>query len=52
MNRPQIEQVPERGIRGTYARLELPEFEEGFDQLFYVSINNNTFSIEDWNNEI
>jgi len=28
--------VPERGVRGTYAKLTLPSVAEGFDQLVYV----------------
>lgn len=50
--RPGKENIPEVGIRGTYNKLELPCYEEGFDELFYVSIKNNTFVINEWNNEI
>lgn len=31
--------VPEKGIRGTYKRLEIPTFQEGFDALYDVYIN-------------
>jgi predicted kinase len=45
--------VPEKGILSTYKRLELPSKEEGFDELFYVSlIPNNEFRIEEWQNEV
>ncbi|WP_246197579.1 ATP-binding protein [Chitinophaga agrisoli] len=44
--------VPEIGVRGTYNRLELPDMEEGFDELYYVAIENNTFIIQPWNREI
>jgi predicted kinase len=45
-------QIPEIGIKGTYKKLELPEFEEGFDELFYTKLNQNGFQIEKWKNEI
>ena len=31
--------IPEKGIWGTYKRLEVPTFEEGFDSLYDVHIN-------------
>lgn len=46
------EVIPERGIRGTFARLELPSFVEGFDELYFVSLENNTFTITHWQDEI
>ena len=44
--------IPEKGIRGTYGKLELPSYDEGFDELYYVELNNNTFEIKDWQDEI
>ena len=45
--------VPDKGVLGTYKRLELPRYAEGFDQLFYVSINeHNEFVVEEWRDEI
>lgn len=45
--------VPEKAIFGAFKRLELPKFDEGFDELFYVSIGDeNDFVVEDWKNEI
>lgn len=41
-------QVPELGVRGTHARLELPSREEGFDELHYVRITEDGFEVEDW----
>jgi len=46
------EHIPEIGIRGTYHKLELPSYKEGFDQLYYVEIQNNGFIIKEWENEI
>ncbi len=47
------EKIPEVGIRATYNRLKLPEMNEGFDQLFYVRIDDaNQFIIEEWHDEV
>ncbi|MGY3087833.1 putative kinase [Hymenobacter sp. UYAg731] len=47
--RPAGEQVPERGIRGTRARLELPSYAEGFDELYFVRIDDHGyFVVEPW----
>lgn len=45
--------VPEKAIFGSFKRLQIPTFDEGFDELFYVSINDeNEFVVEEWKNEI
>lgn len=47
--RPDAEQIPERGIKGTYSKLELPDCSEGFDDLYYVKINQNCgFEVSAW----
>lgn len=46
------ENIPEIGIKGTFNRLEMPGPEEGFDELYYVQLENNTFIIKEWTNEI
>ena len=44
--------IDERGVRGVYAKLELPTFAEGFDEIYYVWIDeNNEFVVENWNDE-
>lgn len=45
-------QIPEAGVRHTHAQLELPSFHEGFNKLYYVSIENDRFSIKDWQDEV
>ncbi|MBK7877240.1 MAG: AAA family ATPase [Planctomycetes bacterium] len=41
--------VDDELIRATSARIELPKFAEGFDELhFVVSHHDDSFSIEDW----
>lgn len=46
--RSETKRVPEVGVRGTHARLELPSLDEGFDELHYVRLIDGTFQIEDW----
>ena len=47
-------QIPEKGIRGTYARLELPTLAEGFDELYYVALKPTEadFIVERWQDEV
>jgi predicted kinase len=45
--------IPEKGLLGSFKRLQIPQFDEGFDKLFYVSINDKSgFVVEDWKDEI
>lgn len=45
--------VPLAGIRGTYSKLHLPDKAEGFDELYYVCINEeDKFVVEEWKNEV
>jgi predicted kinase len=46
------EQIPVIGIKGTYNQLELPSYAEGFDDLYYVELKENSFVIKRWENEI
>ena len=46
------ERIPSIGIKGTYNKLELPEYSEGFDKLYYVSIGEDGFKTEGWKNEV
>lgn len=50
--RPGKENIPEVGVRGTLKRLQKPSRDEGFDQLYYVKMENNTFTLQDWKDEI
>ncbi|MCP9495936.1 MAG: ATP-binding protein [Pyrinomonadaceae bacterium MAG19_C2-C3] len=41
--------VPDKGIYGTHGRLQLPKYDEGFDELRYVRLTEtNEFIVEDW----
>ena len=45
--------IPERGIRATYHKLELPHFNEGFDQLYCVTTDlKGRFTIKEWHREV
>ncbi len=46
------EKIPDIGIKGTYNKLELPDYSEGFDKLYYVTMINGDYKIEEWKNEI
>jgi len=46
------ENIPEMGIKGTFSKLEIPTFDEGFDELYFVELENNNFNIKEWKNEI
>lgn len=51
--RSEAEQIPFVGLLGTAKRLELPQRDEGFDELYYVRIGNEgQFIVEEWNDEI
>jgi predicted kinase len=45
--------VPDRGVLGTYKKLEMPQREEGFDSLYYVRIDaTGRFEVEEWADEV
>src|SRR5215510_2550265 len=45
--------IPEKGILGAYRKLELPSFDERFDQLFYVEIaEGGQFIVIEWSDEV
>lgn len=45
--------IPVKGILATHRKLELPRLEEGFDQLFYVAINDaHEFVVQEFHDEI
>ncbi|BDD10171.1 hypothetical protein FUAX_26030 [Fulvitalea axinellae] len=46
------ERIPEVGIRDCRNKLEIPEYKEGFDKLYFVRITENGFLVDDWKDEI
>ena len=45
--RPEADKVPDVAILSAYAKLEYPEMDEGFDELHFVHLTDNGFSVED-----
>ncbi len=51
--RPLAQQIPDKGIGGTAKRLELPNYAEGFDELYYVKLlPEMQFAVEKWSDEV
>lgn len=50
--RPGPERVPEVAVLSTAKKLELPSWDEGFDQLFYVRLEDRRFVVEEWRDEV
>lgn len=48
-NEERAEKVPQVAILSTAKKLELPAFDEGFDELRYVRTEDNSFVIQKWN---
>lgn len=44
--------IPKVGILGTYKKLEKPSYAEGFDEIFFVDIIEDTIVAVEWNDEI
>jgi len=44
--------IPDAGVLGHHAQLELPSAEEGFEALYHVSIAENGFIVNPWTHEI
>lgn len=46
--------IPRKGVIARYHQLELPNYAEGFNELYYVQIDSATgqFTVEEWKNEV
>jgi len=45
--------IPEKAIAATHGRLQLPSLDEGFDQLYYVTLTaSDEFVIQEWADEL
>lgn len=51
-NKKRNASVPEIAILSTLKKLQLPTYDEGFKELFYVKSGTDTFSVEAWQHEI
>ena len=43
--------VPDAAVLATYKKMELPEYSEGYDRLYYVSLENGRFAVAEYRNE-
>ena len=43
-----VERVPEKAIAATSNKLEIPSYDEGFDELYFVKNDGTTMTIEEW----
>lgn len=50
-NEARLEKINKIGILAKYKYLQMPSYEEGFDNLHYVSIESGVFKIRDWDYE-
>ena len=51
--RPERERIPDVGVKGTSGRLQLPARSEGFDELYYVRLNDGGgFDVQEWRDEV
>lgn len=50
--RTQSERVPDVAILSTARKLEIPAWEEGFDRLFYVRLDDQRFVCKEWQDEV
>lgn len=52
-NRPGFGRIPDKGVLGTYKKLQIPTLSEGFDCLYYVLIGEQgEFTVEEWKDEV
>ena len=51
-NEGRTDAVPDVAIPATAKKLEIPTMDEGFDELWYVRIDDGQFVVEEWNDEI
>ena len=52
-SRPEPERLPDKGVLGTYKKLQIPGHSEGFDQLFYVTKGGDgEFMVKEWSDEV
>ncbi len=51
MTREGSARVPDEALRGIAGKLEQPEYDEGFDALYYVRIEDGEFSVQPWTDD-
>ena len=43
--------ISDVGVKSVHSKLELPSYSEGFDELYYVQIQENQFIVKKWSEE-
>ena len=43
--------VPDVAVASIHVKLELPEYGEGFDELYYVRMSDDGFIVDEWQRE-
>ena len=51
-NEKRQNKIPRTAVANKFNNLELPSINEGFDELYYVSIKNSEFKIEYWSDNL
>ena len=51
-NEKRENKIPRTAVANKFNNLEIPSLEEGFDELYYVSIADGEFKIECWNDDL
>lgn len=51
-NEKRKNKIPRTAVANKFNNLELPSLNEGFDELYYVSTENNEFKTEYWNDNL
>jgi len=51
-NADREQRVKDLAVLGTFGKLEIPSLSEGYNELYYVQINDNQFTLNSWNDEI
>ena len=46
------ERIPDVGVKGTYSKLEIPSWDEGFDELYFVEVSDQGFNVKNWKHEV
>ena len=46
------ERIPDVGVKGTYSKLEIPSWDEGCDELYFVEVSDQGFNVKNWKHEV
>lgn len=46
--RAEADRIPDVGLKATFQKIEVPDYAEGYDRLYYVRLQGGSFIVEDW----